>query len=170
MSLYVRAKAGSCVHREPQEQKIAGRGQSSVWSSCAETWPSWVCPCLLGTYLAGSVAQQLRSDIGFECWKLLRGARSWTWWSLWVPSHLRYSVLDIKGKLNGILHNNHFSYCWKFSQSLRGLPRYGERSKFILSTLREVAGNGAPTEPTLQLQLYILTETQEQAHRGVPCS
>ena len=33
------------------------------------------------------------SDIGFECWMVLYGARSWTQWSLLVPSNLRFSVI-----------------------------------------------------------------------------
>ena len=33
------------------------------------------------------------SDIGFEFWVALCGARSWTWWSLWVPSNSGYSMI-----------------------------------------------------------------------------
>lgn len=32
----------------------------------------------LWKYLAGSVAEQLLSDIGFESWVLLCGAKNWT--------------------------------------------------------------------------------------------
>lgn len=43
-------------------------------------------------------------------------------------------MLDIKGKRNGMLHNNHLLYFWKFNHSLRGLTQCGERSEFTQST------------------------------------
>lgn len=33
------------------------------------------------------------SDIGLEFWVVLCGAGSWTWWFLWVPSHMVYSLV-----------------------------------------------------------------------------
>ena len=33
------------------------------------------------------------SDIGFEFWMVLCGARSWTYWFLWVLSNLGYSMI-----------------------------------------------------------------------------
>lgn len=46
------------------------------------------------------------SDIGLEFWMALCGARGWTWWPLWVPTNLWYSVIlwdYFTGKLEAVL-------------------------------------------------------------------
>jgi len=38
------------------------------------------------------------SDTGFGFWVVLRGTRSWTWWSLWVTSNCKHSMILWKEK------------------------------------------------------------------------
>ena len=57
------------------------------------------------------------SDMEFECWVVLRGARGWTRRSLWVPSNSGYSEINFKNILQT-------SIMWLKASCLQFLVQY----------------------------------------------